>query len=126
MHGGEEIWEWVCASVRSSGFPFFLLRDRCKLKKRKARGAPPGLSRGVVKLTGRPARNAAESGPYSVVGPSVCPPVWRSLLGIVCYPVAARALRCLSPLNVASANTPTLEHMCSARRAHRMAHRASI
>ena len=59
MHGGEEIWEWVCASVRSSGFPFFLLRDRCKLKKRKARVAYLGLSRGVVKLTGRPARNAA-------------------------------------------------------------------
>ena len=39
---GEEIWEWVCASIRS---PFFLLRDRCKLKKRKARGVPPeGLS----------------------------------------------------------------------------------
>ena len=59
MHGGEEIWECVCASVRSSGFFFFWLRDRCKLKKRKARVAYPGLSRGVVKLTGRPARNAA-------------------------------------------------------------------
>jgi hypothetical protein len=59
MHGGEEIWECVCASIRSSGFFFFWLRDRCKLKKRKARVGHPGLSRGVVKLTGRPARNAA-------------------------------------------------------------------
>ena len=23
MHGGEEIWECVCASIRSSGFFFF-------------------------------------------------------------------------------------------------------
>jgi hypothetical protein len=59
MHGGEEIWECVCASIRSSDFFFFWLRDRCKLKKRKARVGHPGLSRGVVKLTGRPARNAA-------------------------------------------------------------------
>ena len=34
-------------------------RERCKLKKRKARTGCPGLSRGVVKLTARPARNAA-------------------------------------------------------------------
>ena len=61
MHGGEEIWECVCASIRSSGFFSFWLRDRCKLKKRKARGGSPGLSRGVVKLTGRPARNAARA-----------------------------------------------------------------
>ena len=65
MHGGEEIWECVCASIRSSDFFFFWLRDRCKLKKRKARVGHPGLSRGVVKLTGRPARNAALAGRFA-------------------------------------------------------------
>ena len=49
MHGGEEIWECVCASVRSSGFSLFWLRDRCKLKKRKA---PLAFLEGLSNLLG--------------------------------------------------------------------------
>ena len=47
--------------VQAYGRPVFfcLLRDRCKLKKRKAEPGWLSLSRGLVKLTGRPARNAA-------------------------------------------------------------------
>ena len=38
MHGGEEIWECVCASIRSSGFFFFWLRDRSPLLASKLGG----------------------------------------------------------------------------------------
>ena len=59
MHGGEEIWEWAVCKRTAVRVFFSLLRDRCKLKKRKAERQSQSLSRGVVKLTGRPARNAA-------------------------------------------------------------------
>ena len=49
MHGGEEIWECVCASIRSSGFFFFWLRDRCKLKKRPGE-APLAFLEGLSNL----------------------------------------------------------------------------
>ena len=51
MHGGEEIWEWAVCKRTAVRVFFSLLRDRCKLKKRKAEGQSQSLSRGVVKLT---------------------------------------------------------------------------
>ena len=53
---GEKIWEWVGVQASVVRFFFSLLRDRCKLKKRKAQPTRLSLSGGVVKLTGRPAR----------------------------------------------------------------------
>ena len=72
MHGGEEIWEWAVCKRTVVRFFFSLLRDRCKLKKRKAEGQSQSLSRGVVKLTGRPARNAA----VLEYGGTHMPPSW--------------------------------------------------
>ena len=39
-YGGEEIWEWAVCKRTVVRFFFSLLRDRCKLKKRKARVQP--------------------------------------------------------------------------------------
>ena len=53
--GGEKNWDCVlCACVRAE--------IENSLKKRKAEPGRQSLSRGVFKLTGRPARNAAGSG----------------------------------------------------------------
>ena len=56
--GGENLGMGGVQAYGRPGF-FSLLRDRCKLKKRKAEPQWLSLSRGLVKLTRRPARNAA-------------------------------------------------------------------
>ena len=73
MHGGEEIWEWAVCKRTVVRFVFSLLRDRCKLKKRKAERQSQSLSRGVVKLTGRPARNVRRSASSGAAPPYLQP-----------------------------------------------------
>ena len=100
--GGENLG--MGAGVQAYGRPgfFSLLRDRCKLKKRKAHPGRLSLSRGLFKLTGRPARNAALClhGRHSRFSPSTAPLSGPS--------------RCACP--VASAACPGCARCCCGRR----------